>query len=121
MPPKGRGAKNKSGMGRALIKRHQQVKDPGYQTSAKAEKQMSSILEVNSLDDFLTMAIMQEREFKAFKERDLMLLDPAPSSNHPLNKGASVKTFEFQQLKVRVVSTNFCSLVLYFSLPCFPW
>ncbi|EWM29579.1 lsg1p [Nannochloropsis gaditana] len=78
------------------------------QQQLDGRKQLSSVLEMNSLDDFLDTAMMAQRDFSAIKERDLLVLDaktggltsilPRGQVTPGTDKGMT--TFAFRQLKV---------------------
>jgi hypothetical protein len=126
-PKTQKGAKGgaKQGVGRALIRRHQgygprgtgALPKPDHGAAAaggQARPQLSSILEMNSLDDFLETALMAQRDFAAVKERDLLIIDAkgntgAGSSSAALlqpgqgqrpKKKAGPTSLAFRQLKV---------------------
>jgi hypothetical protein len=134
MPPKaGKGGKGgvatKQSVGRALMRRHQGYGPRGTGALPKPDHgaaaagggppraQLSSILEMNSLDDFLETALMAQRDFAAIKERDLLIIDAkggvgAGSSSAALlqqsraqqqhgKKMPGPTTLAFRQLKVR--------------------
>lgn len=81
-------AGTKQSVGRALIRRHQGFGPRGTGPLPKADHGdaaggaggqarpvLSSVLEMNSLDDFLETALMAQRDFAAVKERDLLIID----------------------------------------------
>jgi len=153
MPPKaGKGGKGgggggggaKQSVGRALIRRHQGYGPRGTGALPKPDHgaaaagggapraQLSSILEMNSLDDFLETALMAQRDFAAVKERDLLIIDAKGSvgagsssaallqqqqqSQQQWKKQAGPTALAFRQLKVRLHACVLCHICSHSSL-----
>lgn len=119
-------AGTKQSVGRALIRRHQgfgprgtgPLPKPDHGAAAaggggEARPVLSSVLEMNSLDDFLETALMAQRDFAAIKERDLLIIDAKggvpgavlPPGGQGLGQGqqkkkAATTGLAFRQLKV---------------------
>ena len=110
-PPK------KDGVGRALLRRQQQLQQqgagaPSQQVSKVEERtKLVSVLEQSSLDDFLSTALMSQRDFAAIKERDMILLDATSGGATSMGgqarrkEGRSSAKIDFQQVKVRRAGT----------------
>jgi hypothetical protein len=103
----------KDGAGRALMRRQKQSQTgPGGGSGAapamtRLERaQLNSVLEMNSLDDFLSTALMAQREFAAVKERDLIILDSHTGQSTTMATAMArpnPRRFDFRQLKVSTI------------------
>lgn len=106
MPPKKGGGGKKDVVGRALLRRHQGHGPRGtgdIEVKPEPEKKgLSSILEMNSLDDFLDTALMAQRDFAAIKERDLLIFDAKGGANTTMMpaRKKKIQGTVFRQLKV---------------------
>ncbi len=111
----GKNVKSGTVVGRALMRKHQQQGAPSTAATREAHegqhKPLTSVLEMNSLDDFLDTAMMAQRDFSATKERDLLILDaktggltsilPRGVVKAPPRKGHNpCHNLAFRQLKV---------------------
>lgn len=117
MPPKPKQAS----VGRALMKRHQQQKAAKGELGAKAlqeKTKLVSVLDSTSLDDFLSTALMAQRDFTATKERDLILLDTkGASTTLSMSRQRKIQA-KIESLKVNGRLCDAAHTVFQYPLPC---